>query len=201
MLELFLMVNTLTVYNNITTMEIKLNAGDTFIIPENCKAKIEDNKIIIEENQEEPKEFKDGDILHSLNSTRIVIFSKYSQNDKGLFDCYYCSTEDYTEGWFTDGFRHATEEEKQKFLTHLRSKGLWWNSVTKTLDKFRRRAKQGGKYLYITYIGYVRESTENYSDWDDERFDSGNYYFLEERDQAEEDAKVIRTIYENRLKP
>lgn len=63
MLELFLMVNTLTVYNNITTMEIKLNAGDTFIIPENCKAKIEDNKIIIEEKKEEPKEFKDGDIF------------------------------------------------------------------------------------------------------------------------------------------
>ena len=178
-------------------MEIKLNAGDTFIIPENCKAIIKDNRVIIEENQEE---FKDGDILHSLNSDRIVIFSKFSSNDNGMFECYFSSTEDYTDGWFTDGFRHATEEEKQAFLTHLRSRGLWWNSVTKTMEKFRRRAKQGGKYLYITYIGYVRESTENYSDLDDERFDSGNYYFLEERDQAELAAKFIRAIYEKRLK-
>ena len=200
MLELFLMVNTLTVYNNITTMEIKLNAGDKINIPENCKAKIEDNKIIIEEKKEEPKEFKDGDILHSLNSDRILIFSKYSPNDNGMFECYFSTTEDYTDGWFTDSFRHATEEEKQAFLYELRSRGLWWNSVTKTMEKFRRRAKQGEKYLFITYLGYVRESTDYYSRTDDERLDSGNYYLLEERDQAEEDAKVIRTIYENRLK-
>lgn len=138
--------------------------------------------------------------MHSLNSDRVVIFSKYSPNDKGLFECYFSSTEDYTEGWFTDGFRHATDEEKEKFLDELREKGLWWNSLTKTMEKFRRRAKQGEKYLYITYIRYVRESTENYSNWDDERFDSGNYYFLEHRDQAEEDAKAIRAIYEKRLK-
>ena len=197
MLELFLMVNTLTVYNNITTMEIKLNAGDKINIPTGCFATIIENTIVIEEKQEE---FKDGDILHSLNSDRILIFSKYSPNDKGMFECYFSTTEDYTDGWFTDSFRHATEEEKQAFLYGLRSRGLWWNSVTKTMEKFRRRAKQGEKYLFITYLGYVRESTDYYSRTDDERLDSGNYYFLEERDQAEEDAKVIRTIYENRLK-
>lgn len=151
MLELFLVIDILTIYNNITTMEIKLNAGDTFNTPTGCKATIKDNQIIIEEKKEEPKEFKDGDILMSKNHDRIVIFSKYSPNDKGLFESYFSSTEDYTDGWFTDCFRHATQREKDSFFSKLYAKGLWWNSVTKTMEKFRRRAKQGEKYLYNLY--------------------------------------------------
>lgn len=201
MLELFLMVNTLTVYNNITTMEIKLNAGDTFIIPENCKAKIEDNKIIIEEKKEEPKEFKDGDILHSLNSDRIIIFSKFSPNDKGLFECYFSSTEDYTDGWFTDGFRHATEEEKQAFFDELKAKGLHWNAETKTMEKIRPRAKEGEMYLFIDRNGEVLEEEEDGAIiFDDENYNSGNYYLLSEREEVEKDAKAIRAIFEKRLK-
>lgn len=52
-------------------MEIKLNAGDRINIPENCKATIEDNQIIIEEQKED---FKDGDVLHSKVTSLVVIF-------------------------------------------------------------------------------------------------------------------------------
>lgn len=58
MLELFLVIDTLTVYNNITTMEIKLNAGDTFIIPEGCKATIEGDLIVIKEKNMNLKSLK-----------------------------------------------------------------------------------------------------------------------------------------------
>ena len=51
-------------------MEIKLSAGDKIQIPTGCKATIEDNQIIIEEQ----KEFKDGDILHSKHTRRVLIF-------------------------------------------------------------------------------------------------------------------------------
>ena len=182
-------------------MEIKLSAGDKITIPENCKATIKDNQIIIEEQKEEQKEFKDGDILHSINHDRIVIFSKYSPNDKGLFDCYFCSTEeDYTEGWFTDCFRHATQREKDSFFSKLYAKGLQWNAETKQMEKIRKRAEKGEKYLFITGRGEIVEYTE-YNDFDDnENYALGNYSLLSEREQAEEDAKAVRAVFEKRLK-
>lgn len=63
-------------------MEIKLSAGDKINIPENCKATIEDNQIIIEEQKEE---FKDGDILRSKQTDRILIFKNYSLEDNEKF--------------------------------------------------------------------------------------------------------------------
>lgn len=179
-------------------MEIKLSAGDKLNIPENCKATIEDNQIIIEEKQEE---FKDGDILHSINHDRIVIFSKYSPNDKGLFDCYYCSTEeDYTEGWFTDCFRQATQREKDSFFSKLYAKGLRWNAETKTMERIRKRAKDGEIFLFINSYGEVCETAEAGVTSDIDCYNSGNYYLLSERAQAEEDAKAVKAIFEKRLK-
>lgn len=182
-------------------MEIKLNAGDRINIPENCQARIEDNQIIIEEKKEEQKEeFKDGDILHSRNHDRIVIFSKYSPNDKGLFDCYFSSTEDYTEGWFTDCFRLATEEEKQRLFDKLKEQGLRWNAETKKMEKIRRRVKEDEAYLYIHCSCEVFETIDARIPFDDTNFKVGNYYLPEERAQAEEDAKAIKAIFEKRLK-
>lgn len=182
-------------------MEIKLSAGDKINIPENCKATIKDNQIIIEEQKEEQKEFKDGDILHSINHDRIVIFSKYSPNDKGLFDCYFCSTEeDYTEGWFTDCFRHATQREKDSFFSKLYAKGLQWNAATKTMERIRKRAKWSEEYFYIHNSCEVYKTTEAGLPFDDENYNIGNYYLPEERAQAEEDAKAVKAIFEKRLK-
>lgn len=181
-------------------MEIKLSAGDKIAIPANCKATIEDNLIIIEEQKEEKKEFKEGDILRSKNHDRIVIFSKYSPNDKGLFDSYFSSTEDYTEGWFTDCFRHATEEEKQAFFDDLKAKGLRWDAETKTMERIRKRAKEGETFLFINRYCEVREAVEAGVPSDDDSCNSGNYYLLSEREQAEEDAKAIKAIFEKRLK-
>ena len=178
-------------------MEIKLSAGDKINIPANCKATIEDDLIIIEEQKEE---FKEGDILHSRNHDRIVIFSRYSPNDKGLFDCYFSSTEDYTEGWFTDCFRPATEEEKQKFFDDLKAKGLRWNTETKTMERIRKRAKWGETYYYISSNCKVYNTTEAGLPFEDENYNIGNYYLPEEREQAEEDAKAIKAIFEKRLK-
>ena len=179
-------------------MEIKLSAGDRINIPENCQARIEDDLIIIEEKQEE---FKDGDILRSRTNDRIVIFSKYSVNDKELFDCYFSSTEDHTTGWFTDCFRHATEEEKQAFFNELYTKGLRWNAETKQMERIRWRVRAHTEYFYINDLGEV----DTCEDWgegshDDEYYNLGNYYLTHERVQAEEDAKAIKAIYEKRVK-
>ena len=178
-------------------MEIKLNAGDKINIPANCKATIEDNLIIIEEQ----KEFKDGDILHSTQTDRILIFKNYSLEDNEKFSCYYNNLDLDNFNWAVSAFRHTTEEEKQSFFDKLKEQGLRWNAETKTMEKIRKRAKEGETYLFINSYGEVCETTEAGYPSDDEFYNLGNYYYLPEaREQAEEDAKAIKAIFEKRLK-
>lgn len=181
-------------------MEIKLSAGDKINIPENCKATIEDNLIIIEEKKEEQKdEFKDGDILHSEDSNKMVIFKRYDDGHV-TFSSYYNNIHASNFSWGAYYFRLATEEEKQKFFDELRAKGLRWNAGAKELEKIRKRAHLCKSYLYIDRNGVVIEEEEDDSLFDDANYTAGNYYLLEEREQAEEDAKAIKAIFEKRLK-
>lgn len=178
-------------------MEIKLNAGDKITIPTGCKATIEENTIIIEEQKEE---FKSGDVLHSKITDIVVIFSHYTRDDKHIFGSYFDSINDPNTGWFTEKFHLATEEEKQEFFDELKAKGLRWNAETKELEKIRRRVKEDEAYLYIHCSCEVFETIDARIPFDDTNFKVGNYYPLEERAQAEEDAKAIKAIFEKRLK-
>ena len=178
-------------------MEIKLNAGDKIQVPENCKATIEDNQIIIEEKQEE---FKDGDILHSIQTDRILIFKKYNLECNEKFSCYYNNLDVDNFDWACVAFRHATEEEKQKFFDELKAKGLRWNAETKEMERIRVRVKYGDLYLNVSTSCEVIEARECCDSVDNKRWEVGNYYLLSEREQAEEDAKAIKAIFEKRLK-
>lgn len=178
-------------------MEIKLSAGDKINIPTGCKATIKDNQIIIEEKQEE---FKDGDILHSAQTDRILIFKNYSLEDNEKFSCYYNNLDLDNFNWAVSAFRHTTEEEKQAFFDELKAKGLRWNAETKTMEKIRKRVNLSERYLSITSGVVIEEVTELGDRFDARRYEVGNYYLLSEREQAEEDAKAIRAIFEKRLK-
>lgn len=178
-------------------MEIKLNAGDRIIVPENCTATIEDNLIIIEEQKEE---FKEGDILTSPVTRRIVIFKRYETELKDIF-CSYCNNGNKTNSdWIARYFRHATEEEKQAFFDDLKAKGLRWNAKTKEMERIRKRAEKNEHYLFIARNGEIFEEEEDEAIFDDKNYNSGNYYLPEEREQAEEDAKAVKAIFEKRLK-
>ncbi len=183
-------------------MEIKLNAGDKIQIPENCKATIQNNTIIIEEKQEEKQreEFKDGDILHSKATGTIAIFKEYKNEFSIDFYSHYHNQGNCSSTWNTSSFRHATEKEKQAFFDELKAKGLRWNAETKEMERIRKRVERGGNYLFIGRNGEIFEEEENEAIFDDENYNLGNYYPLEERAQAEEDAKAIRAISEKRLK-
>ena len=177
-------------------MEIKLNAGDKIQIPTGCKATIEDNQIIIEEQ----KEFKDGDILHSKHTRRVLIFSNYTRDDKGVFDSYFNNTNDPNSTWHTKKFRLATEEEKQAFFDELKAKGLRWNAETKQMEKIRQRVEKGREYLIVNRLGDVVKLVDEHSTFDDMNYNSGNYFLPEEIEEAELAAKFIRAIFEKRLK-
>ena len=180
-------------------MEIKLSAGDAIQVPVGCKATIKENTIVIEEEQKQ-QEFKDGDILHSKVTDKIIIFKRYETELKDTFCSYYNNVNSTNSGWAVCFFRHATEEEKQAFFDDLRAKGLHWNAETKKIEKIRKRAKICEKYLHINGFGNVKELREEYCTFDNEKFNLGNYYLLSEREEAEEDAKAIRAIFEKRKK-
>lgn len=181
-------------------MEIKLSAGDKIAIPTGCKATIEDDLIIIEEQKEEFKEeFKDGDILCSKDANKMVIFKRYD-DDPVTFSSYYNNIYAGNSGWGTYYFRHATEEEKQAFFDELKAEGLHWNPVTMQMERIRRRAEIGERYLYICLNGEIIEGVEDGTSYDDNNFNSGNYYLLSERKEAETDAKAVKAIFGKRLK-
>lgn len=176
-------------------MEIKLNAGDKIQIPANCKATIEDNQIIIEEQ----KEFKDGEILSAIDSTIILVFKSYHKNINVF--CSYCNNTGWgNEGWNASKFRLATEEEKQAFFDELKAKGLRWNDETKTMEKIRQRVEKGREYLIVNRLGDVVKLVDEHSTFDDMNYNLGNYFLPEEIEEAELAAKFIRAIYEKRLK-
>lgn len=188
-------------------MEIKLNVGDKIQVPTGCKATIEDNQIIIEEKQEE---FKDGDILSVATlGDKTMPFIYKGVDERGFYKFYaginyydaicICSNDDARWGG-CDITRHATEEEKQRLFDALKAKGLRWNAETKTMEKIRKRAKWGETYYYISSNCKVYKTTEAGLPFEDENYNIGNYYLPEEREQAEEDAKAIKAIFEKRLK-
>ena len=182
-------------------MEIKLNAGDKIQIPTGCKATIEDDLIIIEEKQEEKQgEFKDGDILLSKRTDNVVISKSYEDEECDTFCSHYNSANRTNDHWDARSFYHATEEEKQRLFDALKAKGLRWNAETKTMERIRKRAKWGETYYYISSNCKVYETTEAGLPFEDENYNIGNYYLPEEREQAEEDAKAVRAIFEKRLK-
>lgn len=178
-------------------MEIKLNAGDKIAIPTGCKATIEDNQIIIEEKQEE---FKDGDILRSVQTGTIVIFKSYEDNLKDSFCSHYNSSNDSNFCWSPVAFRKTTEYEKQKFFDELKEQGLRWNAETKTMEKIRKRAEKGREYLIVNRLGDVVKLVDEHSTFDDMNYNLGNYFLPEEIEEAELAAKFIRAIFEKRLK-
>lgn len=178
-------------------MEIKLNVGDNINIPENCEVVIENNTLTIKEKQ---SVFKDGDILVVTgNPFFIVIFKEYSSNRKTF--CSYFNNQKLSDtNWSVKCFRHATEVEKQNFFDMLKEMGLKWNAETKTIEKIRERAKLYDFYLYIGRNGELLEVMDYKIPFDDNNYDIGNYYLPHEREQAEEDAKAIKAIFEKRLK-
>lgn len=173
-------------------MENLLNVGDKLTIPTGCKAVIKDNQIVIEEK------FKEGDILISNLADNAFIFKSYDDESFKTFSIYYGNN--YKSAWNTLNFRHATEEEKQKFIDELKEKGLQWNSETKQMDRIKIRVQFGKKYLTINEFGEVVEIIDERYNFDDKKYNSGNYYLLSERKEAEEDAKVISAIYKKKFK-
>ena len=191
-------------------MEITLKAGDSLQIPEGCKAVINDNVVVFEEEKKEEaktQEFKDGDVLTSLFDNKVVFIfredeSKQKYNENGYYVCHiYVSdsvgyaievpTKDSLSfcGHKND-VRLATNEEKQLLFDKMKEQGLRWNAEEKRVEKIRWRAKKGENYYFFDAKLLVRSIDEAYSAFDNEVWDAFNYFRTKE--QAAEAAKRVK---------
>lgn len=171
-------------------MEITLKAGDSLQIPEGCKATIEDNLITIIEKKQE--EFKEGDILHSINTNMVLIFKNYKKCSNHVFDSYFNNTNEPNSDWFVTRFRHATEEEKQILFDKMKEQGLRWNAEEKRVEKIRWRALPNETYYFVTTTGMATDSKEYpfLHITHDNRHRIFNYFRT--REQAEKAAEVVK---------
>ncbi len=171
-------------------MKVELQCGDTIAIPEGCKAIVKDGSVEFEkEEKEEVREFKEGDVLHSVYADITLIFEKYST--------YYSFTSHYSTlnaagfDWAVKSFRHATKEEKSEFFDKMKEQGLRWNTEEKRVEKRRWRAKSGK--CYFSFSGTTFNLccyTECFAKDDINLYNCGNYFRTQE--QVTEAAKRVR---------
>lgn len=170
-------------------MEVKLKAGDSLNIPEGCKAVIKDNVVVFEkEEKEELREFKDGDVLHSVYDHEVLIFKK--NTDSEYFSSHYNYSGKDNNMWLIGAFRHATDEEKQLLFDKMKEQGLQWNAEEKRVEKIRWRAEKGDRFYCFDTDFSVLDGLKEGSKLDDSSWRSYNYFRTVE--QVEEAAKRMK---------
>ena len=141
-------------------MEIKFKKGDSVIIPEGCKAVINNGMVVFERIVP----FKTGDILISRDKGVTLIFDKMLDADS-FIDIYYLGVLPY-RCFVLENFRLATEEEKQLFFDKMKEKGLRWNAEEKKVEEIKWQPQNGERYFFVNAfceigsIAYI----ENYID-------------------------------------
>lgn len=165
-------------------MEIKFKKGDSVIIPEGCKAVINNGMVVFERIVP----FKTGDILISRDKGVTLIFDKMLDADS-FIDIYYLGVLPY-RCFVLENFRLATEEEKQLFFDKMKEKGLRWNAEEKKVEKIRWRAGLEMTYYSLNSRLEAIPFNEDFCGFDDEVWDSYNYFRT--REQAEKAAEAVR---------
>lgn len=154
-------------------MKVELQCGDIVTIPEGCKATIKDGSVVFE------KEFKDGDILHSIHDSLMLIYKGCSSSE--CFNSHFNTLHNHNFGWNIHLFRHATEEEKQLLFNKMKEKGLQWNAEEKRVEKIRWRAKKGEIYYRMGLGRWIFREIDVRSDSDDRFYDTLNYFRTEKQ--------------------
>ena len=165
-------------------MEIKFKKGDSVIIPEGCKAVINNGMVVFERIVP----FKTGDILISRDKGVTLIFDKMLDADS-FIDIYYLGVLPY-RCFVLENFRLATEEEKQLFFDKMKEKGLRWNAEEKKVEEIKWQPQNGEYYFFVNAfceIGSIR-FLENYIDETLEK--AYNQFRTEE--QAKKAAEAVR---------
>lgn len=183
-------------------MKVELQCGDSFTIPEGCKAIVKDGSVIIEKGEKnETQEFKDGDVLVLVvNGKRCNTFI-YKSTDKRGFHYYYvgldvCNqisiSESPSNRWSNNDLSYSTEEEKQLLFDKMKEQGLKWNAEEKRVEKIRWRAKKGEGYYFIDNSVHIPSHQEDDDGVDNQLWNAYNYFRT--REQAKKAAEVVKEV-------
>lgn len=177
-------------------MEVKLKAGDSLNIPEGCKAVIKGNVVVFErEEKEDMRDFKDGDVLHSICDHEVLIFKK--NTDSEYFYSHYNYSGKDNSMWLIDAFRYATDEEKQLLFYKMKEQGLQWNTEEKRVEKIRWRAKEGEEYSYVNSnmgVSSICRPKDGIFKYDYEGNSYHSYNYFRTQEQAKEAVRRIKEV-------
>lgn len=168
-------------------MKVELQCGDAIAIPDGCKAIVKDGCVVFE------KDFKDGDVLHSIYDDLMLIYKESHSSES--FNSHFNMRHTYNKGWNMHSFRHASEEEKQLLFDKMKEQGLKWNAEEKRMEKIRWRAKEGEEYSYVNSnmgVSSIRrpKAGEYKCDYEGNSYHSYNYFRTQE--QTTEAAKRMK---------
>ena len=169
-------------------MKVELQCGDTITIPDGCKAIVKDGSVVYER---EEKEFKDGDVLHSIYEDLMLIYKESHSSES--FSSHFNMRHNYNKGWNMHSFRHASEEEKQLLFDKMKEKRLQWNAEEKRVEKIRWRAKEGEEYFMIEANIKVKAYKDD-DKWEDSLLYNAFNYFRTQEQTIEAAKRVKETL-------
>ena len=95
---------------------------------------------------------------------------------------------------YTEGYRYATESEKQHLFDALTKEGKRWNEEKKRIEDLPRwRAEEGIQYYFIDRYFEVAHYFDLGTIDEDKKYHLGNYFKTEEA--AERVSSQIREIF------
>lgn len=176
-----------------------------FTLPQNkevtkTNVRVEDGKVIVDVEFKEEFKPKDGDFVIDDYGDVFIYNKKLSTRFSG--GCYVGYNSKWNElvfGVWNHSYveRLATPEEKSAFLARLEKEcGKRWNPETKQLEDIRWRAKEGCQYWFVSTISTdISIKLECNAPFDDERYNSGNYFKTNEAAKKVDDQ--IKDIFKN----
>ena len=174
-------------------------------VPEGCTAVIkkEDGFLILtfeQKEKEERWEPKDGDVCVSDQGS-IFIFDGNGYYNTSIHAGVLKSGKVVFGGALnlnnTEGYRYATESEKQRLFDAIAKAGKRWNAEKKCIEDLPRWRSENNEeyYYYVATTAEVMKDTEKGHVSDDARYGVGNYF--KTREAAEKVATQIREIFKN----
>ena len=130
-------------------MEIKFKKGDSVIIPEGCKAVINNGMVVFEKAK---TNFKVGEVITCDTGEILLVkvgfgdllssFVHIGEDGKlwGAASCIWNPKYDW---------RLATEEEKQLLFDKMKEKGLRWNAEEKKVEEIKWQPQNGERYFFV----------------------------------------------------
>ena len=174
-------------------MKVELQCGDTITIPEGCKVIVKGGSVVFKKEKKKEnrkKNFKEGDVLHSILGNTMLIFKATGSDNREDFESHYNNTRRNNKHWNIYAFRHATEDEKQFLFNKMKKQGLQWNAEEKRVEKIRWRAGIGEEYFSFDIALRVQQFIEANDTYNNAVYDALNYFRTKE--QNEEAARRVK---------